>query len=271
MAEAIIRGLIETGRTVPAQLVAVNHQNHARLQSLKNRYGIRIAESPDKRKAEIQSADIVVLAMKPKDAGKALTEIRPLISERQLIISVIAGLSIDTIASHLPDHVSIVRTMPNTSSTIGCGATGIAFSTHVTEQEQKEAIEMFEAIGVAVHVDEPMFDLITGLSGSGPAYVYYLMEAMISAATAGGMSKDMAKKLVAQTVYGAAKMVMETDEEPEVLRNRVTSPGGTTEAALNLMKERGFPEIVQGAVKRAAERAKELGEETKGSFNSISS
>lgn len=262
MAEAVIRGLIETGRTARDQVAAVNHQNRARLGELKQKYGIRVAESPAERTEAIRDADIVVLAMKPKDAGAALAEIGPLISKEQLVVSVIAGLSIRAIAAALPAGAPIARTMPNTSSSIGCGATGISFSPHVTEQQREEALDMFRSIGVVARVEEPMLDLITGLSGSGPAYVYAMMEAMIAAAVDGGMARETAKNLVAQTVLGAARMVLETGEEPGDLRVKVTSPGGTTEAALNLLAERGFADIVQSAVRRATERSIELGQQT---------
>ena len=259
MAEAIIRGLIEQKTALPSQICVVNRQNRDRLAELHDRYGIAAPQAEEDKLNAVQQADVIVLAMKPKDASAAIRDIGKLFKEKQLIVSVIAGLSIRTIANLMEAKPPIVRTMPNTSSTIGEGVTGISFSAHVTEEQRQTALSIFNSIGITATVEEHQLDLITGVSGSGPAYIYYMMEAMIEAAVEGGLSEETAKRLVTQTVLGAAQMVKTTGEDPAVLREKVTSPNGTTEAALKLMAENGFPRIVNQAVKRAALRAAEIG------------
>jgi pyrroline-5-carboxylate reductase len=263
MAEAIIRGLVATGKVPAGSISAVNRSNSARLEELKHRYGIQISREPEEKKRLVRNAGIVVLAMKPKDLGAALDEYRQDMHDRQLFISVIAGLSMRTLAQKLPPGAAVVRTMPNTSSTIGRGATGISFSPGVTETQREAAVAMFESVGIVRVVEEEKLDIITGISGSGPAYVYYMIEAMIQAGVSGGLSAETARELTLQTVAGAAEMVKTTGEQPAVLRKNVTSPGGTTEAALRVLDEFRFFEALQKAVLRAAERARELGEMNK--------
>jgi pyrroline-5-carboxylate reductase len=149
--------------------------------------------------------------------------------------------------------------MPNTSSNIGLGATGISFSSDVSESQRKAALDIFSSVGIVCAVEESRLDIITGVSGSGPAYVYYLIESMVKAGMEGGLTADQARDLTIQTVLGAAQMVKMTKEEPEILRKKVTSPGGTTEAAIAKLDEYAYSEAVQKAVLRAAERAGELG------------
>jgi pyrroline-5-carboxylate reductase len=197
--------------------------------------------------------------MKPKDAGDALKNLRPQLQAGTLVISVIAGLSIETMRDLLGPDVTLVRTMPNTSSTIGLGATGLSYDAGVNETQRQFALDLFRATGEVVVVDEPLLDVVTGVSGSGPAYIYYMMEAMIRAAEQLGLSAETARLLTVQTVIGAGEMVRQTGEQPADLRHKVTSPNGTTQAALEKMAELGFQPAVEAAVKRASERAAELG------------
>lgn len=262
MAEAIIKGLIDTQLVKAEQISVVNRSNVQRLDELHERYGVHIPNQDHDREQLIRQADIIILAMKPKDAQQAIQAIVPAVRVDQLLISVIAGLSISSIASMVGQQVPIARTMPNTSSMIGLGATGICFSDQVTQADQDAAIAIFESVGIVKVVDEALLDAVTGVSGSGPAYIYYVMEAMIQGGITCGLTPETAKELTVQTVLGAAKMVMQTGEEPEVLRRRVTSPGGTTEAALELMANERLQETVTRAVQRAAERAQELGKQS---------
>jgi pyrroline-5-carboxylate reductase len=197
--------------------------------------------------------------MKPKDAAEAIASIKPLALPKQLFISVIAGLSISAIEQLLGGKASVVRAMPNTSSTIGLGATGISYSENVTPQQRLLTEAIFNSVGINAVVDESLQQAVTGVSGSGPAYVYYFMESMIASATQLGLSEEAAKELVIQTVLGAAEMVRYTGEEPAELRRKVTSPNGTTQAAIEVMVENRFSETIIKAVKRSAERAGELG------------
>ncbi len=263
MAEAILRGLIEAKLVDAGSIVVLNRSNQARLEELRRAYGVRIPEtnSPEERSAFVQDADIVMLAMKPKDVGTAMAEFKESIKPEQLIMSVIAGLSIGTIEQLLDRPQPVARTMPNTSSTIGLGATGISFSETVTAERQRIAIRMFEAVGLAVPTEERLLDVVTGVSGSGPAYVYYMMEAMIEAGVNGGLTEAQAHELVVQTVLGAASMVKSTGESPAALRAKVTSPNGTTFAAIGVLEQHRFQEAVRRAVERASERAGEMGKE----------
>lgn len=258
MAEAIIRGLVQHLHINPQHIHALNRQNKERLQQLGSEYGIQTGHVTAQQET-LQKANIIVLAMKPKDAKKAITELAPLLNPKQFLISVIAGLSIKSIGSSLSADIPVVRTMPNTSSTIGLGATGISVSSHVTQQQLEWVLQCFQSIGCTALVAEEQLDLITGLSGSGPAYIYYMMEAMIEAAVQDGLEERIAKEFAVQTVLGAATMVKETGEEPSALRKKVMSPGGTTEAAIAVMDQKRFADIVQSAMRRSAQRATEIG------------
>ncbi|MDF2715746.1 MAG: pyrroline-5-carboxylate reductase [Paenibacillus sp.] len=261
IAESIFRGLIEKGIAVPENIYAANRQNDERLQYLRDTYGIQASRHPQELERRVREADIVVLNMKPKDAASGIAEIRHLFRQDQLIVSVIAGISIETLQRFLGGTFPIARTMPNTSSTIGLGATGISFSETVSPQQRRTALTLFEAVGVVAVVEEHKLDIVTGVSGSGPAYIYYIMEAMIAAGVEGGLSEESARELTIQTVLGAAQMVKTTNEAPSELRRKVTSPNGTTQAAIELLEENRVAESVGRAVFRAAERAREMGKQ----------
>ncbi|MFD2672950.1 pyrroline-5-carboxylate reductase [Marinicrinis sediminis] len=260
MAEAIFRGMIEKKTAHADHIFIVNRHNQNRLQELHREYGVQVHPDQKIKNRFIEEADVVVLAMKPKDVEEALSHLRSHIRPNQLVISVIAGLSIHALSQYLgAAQLPIVRTMPNTSSTIGLGVTGVTYGEHVTEQHEAMTRAIFGAVGMVHEGEEPMLDVITGISGSGPAYVYYFIENLMQAAIDGGIEPSAAKSIVAQTVLGAAKMVQQTGEEPSILRKKVTSPNGTTQAAIEKLDELGFPEAVQSAAKRSSERAKELG------------
>ncbi|MFH5182863.1 pyrroline-5-carboxylate reductase [Paenibacillus sp. TAB 01] len=261
MAEAIVRGLAQQPDGDAARITVLNRQDTARLLSLQESYGVSYAADTAGKNSAIADADIVVVAFKPKDAIEGLRSIASLLKPSQLLVSVIAGLSIATIETILgTSDQPIARTMPNTSSSIGLGATGISFSSSVTPEQQQLAIDMFKSTGIVSVVDESKLDIVTGVSGSGPAYIYYMMEAMIEGGIRGGLSPEAAKELTVQTVLGAAQMVQLTGENPADLRRKVTSPNGTTQAALETMDAHQFSEGVTKAVLRSAERAGELGE-----------
>ncbi|NIK67773.1 pyrroline-5-carboxylate reductase [Paenibacillus sp. BK720] len=259
MAEAIVRGLINQNLTKPEQISMLNRQNADRLNELSEKYGVQTVLNGTTNEQFIQDADIVFLAMKPKDAVSAISSIKHLLSDKQLIVSVIAGLSISSIERVLGRSAPIVRTMPNTSSTIGLGVTGMSYSGSVTEEQRKLAETMFASIGINAVVEESLQDSIVGVSGSGPAYVYFFMEAMMEAAEKLGLPAEQAKELIVQTVLGAAEMVRTTGEEPAELRRKVTSPNGTTQAAIESMAASGLTEAVVRGMLRSAERAGEIG------------
>ncbi|MEK0314066.1 pyrroline-5-carboxylate reductase [Cohnella sp. 56] len=259
MAEAIVRGLVDTGAAPAGNITVFNRANAERLAELRANYGVLTATNDAERRDALASADVIVLAMKPKDAAAALKALAPALRAEQLLVSLIAGLSIDTIRRLTRADQPVIRTMPNTSSSIGLGATGIAFSGGLPEDAQRLALDMFGAVGIAQVVAEPLLDAVTAVSGSGPAYLYYVMEAMIAAGIEQGLTPDTARELTVQTVRGAADMVRLTGEAPAELRRKVTSPNGTTQAAIETMQRLGVDSAITTAMSNCAARAGELG------------
>jgi pyrroline-5-carboxylate reductase len=263
MAEAILRGLVGAKLTNPNHITVLNRQNVDRLLQLERLYGIVPATTEASKKAALSSAEVIILGMKPKDSTNAIKALQPFLRPEQLLVSAIAGLSISTIQQLLGRPQPVARTMPNTSSTIGIGATGISYSESVTPEQRELTVAIFNAVGITTVVDEPLIEAVNGVSGSGPAYVYYLMEAMIDAGVQLGLTPEAAKELTVQTVRGAAEMVYSTGENPGDLRRKVTSPNGTTQAAIETLELFSFQEGMNKAILRCAERAREMGEEIK--------
>ncbi|NBD26457.1 pyrroline-5-carboxylate reductase [Paenibacillus glycinis] len=261
MAEALVRGLLDRGLTEPGRIGMMNRQNAERMNELSGRYGINGALNDADKETMLREADIIFLAMKPKDAAKAIKRLRDLLHPGQMIVSLIAGMTIATLETLLGVPMPIVRTMPNTSSTIGLGVTGISFSANVSADRRALADAIFQAVGLTTIVEEPMLEVVTGLSGSGPAYIYYMMEAMIAAGAKLGLTEDAARELTIQTVLGAAHMVKATGEDPAELRRKVTSPNGSTQAAIEKLDAYRFTDAVLSAITRSAERAVEMGAE----------
>ncbi|MFD0958868.1 pyrroline-5-carboxylate reductase [Paenibacillus chungangensis] len=260
MAEAIARGLINNEMIQAERITMLNRSNEDRLAELHQQYGVRTKLQGCSHAGSLREADVIFLAMKPKDAAEALTELKPLLTPRQLVVSVIAGLSIASMEQLLGGDQPIVRAMPNTSSTIGLGATGISYSEVVSEQQRLIAEAIFQSIGIITVVEESLQSAVTGVSGSGPAYVYAFMEAMMQGADELGLTEAAARELVIQTVLGAAQMARTTGEHPAELRRKVTSPNGTTEAALRVMAEGHLARTIVSGMRRSADRADELGE-----------
>ncbi|MRN53326.1 pyrroline-5-carboxylate reductase [Paenibacillus monticola] len=259
MAEAIVRGMISRSVVSSDNIIMLNRSGSERLAELRSRYGVIGSNDSGQKTEYLRNAPVIVLAMKPKDAAEALRSLGPILSANQLIVSVIAGLSIRTIQGLLGTQQPIVRTMPNTSSSIGLGATGISFSKQVDENGRRLALNIFEAVGLTTVIDEERMETLTGISGSGPAYIYYMMEAMIAAGIRGGLPVEQSTELTVQTVLGAARMVQQTGETPAALRKKVTSPNGSTQAALEVLDKGEFFETVIAAVNRCAERSREMG------------
>lgn len=259
MAEALIGGLIAQGKVTPEKIAVVNKTNLARLEDLAAKYGVQVG--PEKKGELIRQADILILAVKPKDVKTVLEEIRPLIHERQLVISVVAGLPISAISKLLGKEVKVIRTMPNTSALVGLSATALSIGSRVDEKDLDVARAIFQSVGEVYLVKEEEMDIITGLAGSGPAYVYYLVEAMIKGGIDGGLDENLAYKLALQTVLGAAKMLTKTGENPALLRQKVTSPNGTTARGIATLEKYHFEEAVRQCILEAAKRSKELSKE----------
>ncbi len=257
MAEALIRGVLGQQVATPQQLWATNRSNRERLEAVRRRYDITTAP----HKAPLaDAASILILAVKPNDMAEVLEELAGLVRAEHLVISVAAGIPLRTIEEALPG-VAVVRAMPNTSAAVRESATVLVAGRHATDGHLHLAGALFRAVGDVVTVDEALLDVITGLSGSGPAYVYHLIEAMIEAGTELGLGEDLARRLAVQTLVGAARMLAESSEHPGELRRRVTSPGGTTMTALRVLEDRGFAHAVRDAIGQAALRARELAEE----------
>lgn len=258
MAEAIIAGLIAKEIVAPAQIIATNEQNEERLRSLKETYGIQV--SRDKQEIMLK-ADIVVLAMKPKQVDEGIAAIKQYSSEKQLVISVLAGISTAYLSELLGHSAPVIRTMPNTSAKVGESATGMSAGEFATEADVALAASLFEAVGTVTVVPEEKLDAVTGVAGSGPAYIYYLVEAMEQAAQQIGLEEQEGKELIIQTLHGAVKRLSTTSKSAQQLYKEVMSPGGTTEAGLKVLSEQHFQEAIISCIKRATERSKELGEE----------
>lgn len=256
MTEAMVRGLLDRGVVSPQQLLLTNHGNRERLSDLSRRYGVRTSHI----KAEVvDHSDIIVAACKPKDAPGLMAEIGPRLRSGQVLLSVMAGISTAFLQSQAPAGVQVVRAMPNTSSLIGESATGMSLGAGTGPEAGGLCQAILGAVGTVVEVPEAMLDAVTGLSGTGPAYIYLMVEALIEAGKGVGIPADVARTLVMQTIKGAAQMLNETGEDPAVLRQKVTSPNGTTMAAMQVLGEAGFTQAMARAVARATQRSRELG------------
>ena len=256
MAEALIKGIIGVGG-ISASDIWVSDVRGKRLDYLAGEYGVVCQRS---NAALVEKADVVVLSVKPQNMGEVLEGIKGSVKSDCLVISIAAGVTTSRIAGVLGD-VEIVRVMPNTPALVGEGASAL-FSANAGEESMEMAVKLFSAVGKAVIVEsEDLIDAVTALSGSGPAYFFLLMEEMINAGEGLGLSADVAKELVLQTAKGSAILAERADEggeTPGVLRKKVTSPGGTTEAALKVFGEGNFSEMVTKALVAANNRSKEL-------------
>ncbi|WP_010284480.1 pyrroline-5-carboxylate reductase ProI [Bacillus timonensis] len=257
MAEAMISGMLQKELFLPRQISVMNHSNQERLKNLNKSYGVTTTQN---KQEAIKNAGIIILAIKPKDVAEAVLAIKNEVNENQLIISVLAGVATTTITDLLNKEVPIVRAMPNTSATIGKSATALAVGMYANENHLMIARQLFETIGIVTTVAEKDLHAVTGLSGSGPAYVYYLVEAMEKAADDIGLEKEIAKELILQTIIGAAEMLKSSPKQPATLRKEVTSPGGTTEAGIKVLEQFNYQQAIVSCIKRATIRSAELGE-----------
>ena len=256
MAEALIKGVINSKLYAPEN-VLISDIRAERLKFLTEKYGVVACEANADLAEKVQT---VVLSIKPQNMPDALESIKDSIGGGKLIISIAAGITVANITSVLGD-IAIVRVMPNTPALIGQGA-GALFANEKAKPMLSKAVEILSAVGIAVIVeDEDLIDAVTALSGSGPAYYFLLMEEMIKTGVRLGLPDDVAKDLVLQTAKGAGLLAVDADssgESPAVLRQKVTSPGGTTQAALEVFKEGKISELISAAINRAYERSREL-------------
>ncbi|WP_324717648.1 pyrroline-5-carboxylate reductase [Carboxydochorda subterranea] len=257
MGEAFIRGLLRGGFVNREQLVATDKSNERRAH-VEQSYGILV--TLDNAEA-LRTADTAVVAVKPQNIVEALRELAPAVEpQRHLIISIAAGVPTSTIERRLPPGTPVVRAMPNIAALVGQAATALCKGTFAQDAHLQRALGIFEAIGRAVVVGEALMDAVTGLSGSGPAYAYLMIEALADGGVAAGLSREAAMFLAAQTLAGAARMVLDTGRHPAELRNWVTSPAGTTAAGLTVLESRGVRGALMEAVLAGTRRSRELGE-----------
>lgn len=254
MAEALIRGLVKGGHIASHKIMASAPRNE-RLAELVELYGIAVTR--DNR--EVAQQNIVVLSVKPQILDRVLREIGDQLAAGTLVISIAAGVDTETIEEAVPDGVRVVRAMPNTPAKVGAGATAISPGKHASDDDLAIARAVFDAVGITVQLDESHLDAVTGLSGSGPAYIFLILEALADAGVKVGLSRRNAQRLAAQTVMGSAKLLLETDEHPGRLKDMVTSPGGTAIAGLHTLEEGGLRTTLINAVETATKRARELG------------
>jgi len=257
MGSAILNGLISSGAVKRSAAIGFDN-DPAKCAAARKKYAIRISRSI----AELMAhCDIVILAIKPQNIDEVLREIS-FYGRDQLHISIAAGIKTRRIEKALVcmRRPRVIRVMPNTPAMVGEGISAICKGRYAAAKDLKAADEIFSSVGETVNIGEKYFDLVTAISGSGPAYFFYLKEALIEAALRLGMDKSMANRLVSKTAFGAAKLLIESGCEPEVLRRRVTSKGGTTEQALKVFERSGMKKIVEKAVIAAAKRSRELSE-----------
>jgi len=254
MGGALLKGIIDIG-VRPGEIVAAD-ASELRLREAAGRYGI---ETVDGNGDVVRKARVVFLAVKPQDMPAVLQSIDSFVTGEHLLISVAAGISISYIAGSIGKQAGIIRVMPNISCLVGEGAIAVSRGRHVSDHDLELVISWLESLGMVRLVPEKLLDAVTGLSGSGPAYIYAMIEALMDGGVLAGLPRELARDLAVQTVNGAARMALSTGEHPAILREMVTSPGGTTAAGLFALESGGFRTAVMQAVKAAALRSGELG------------
>ena len=254
MGEALVAGLIGSGAWKPSQII-VTDVRPEQLEKLQKTY--KVGTSADNRWA-VRDAQVLLLAVKPQHMKHVLEELGPVMRQTQLVLSIAAGIPTLFIENFLAKGVAVIRIMPNTPALVGQGAAALALGRFAKESHEKMARGIMGTVGTVVTVPESDMDAVTAVSGSGPAYVFYLAEMMKDAAVQLGLAPHVADQLVRQTIKGAGALLAQSREEAHTLRQRVTSPGGTTEAALKVMEKAKVRVIFSKALKRAAERSREL-------------
>lgn len=252
MGETLLSGLLRSG--LNADEVVITERRPERIAELRDRYGVQALDNLP----AASKADVLLLVVKPQDMPALLGEIRDQIAPGNLVISLAAGFSTQSVASALPDGTPVVRVMPNTPALVDQGMAALSRGTYVSDEQMATAMSLLRSCGKAIEVPEHYQDAVTAISGSGPAYVFYVVEAMIEAGVVLGLPRATATELTVQTLYGAATMIRETGTHPTVLREQVTSPGGTTAAALRTLDDHKVRAAFVSAIEAAARRSHEL-------------
>ncbi len=254
MAEAILGGILESGFVNKEDVVA-SGKDDAMLAKASDKYGIGVQKD---NCIVVMDSDVILLSVKPQILEGVISEIKDVCTQDKLIISIVAGKTQAWIADAFGSAHKVVRCMPNTPALVGEGCTGICFSDSVSEDEKEFALKMFNCVGKAIEVPEKLMDVVVGVSGSAPAYVFMFIEAMADGAVAMGMPRPQAYEFAAQAVFGSAKLMLDTGKHPGELKDMVCSPAGTTIEAVRVLEEKGLRSAVMDAVIRCTERSKEL-------------
>lgn len=262
---AILRGVLESG--VPAQRLRATTRSQDSRDGLAQETGVEVlateADDEANRRA-VEGADIVLLGVKPYAVLDLCDDIRPALAPSTVVVSVAAGVSLSAMAGHLPEGQPLVRCMPNTPSSVGAGALSVTPGEHVSQEQAAAVEEVLSAVGVVVRVPEDLIRAVTGVSGSGPAYVFLLAEMMQKAGERLGLDAETARALAKQTVSGAGRLLEPQDADPEALRKAVTSPNGTTEKAIDAFLDGGIEDLVARAAEASAARGDEMEQEYAG-------
>jgi len=254
MGEAILAGIIKSGLVAPENIFA-SDINAERLSYIEKKLGINVLK---KNTDLVKKADVIIIAVKPQIVAKLLAEINPYLTGEHTLVSIAAGITTSFIEQRLDEPVPVVRVMPNTPCLLGEGISALCCGKHAGLEHEQTAMAIFKSVGKALVVPEQLMDAVTGLSGSGPSYVYLFIEALIDGGVRMGLPRDVAEILAVQTVLGAARMVQETEEHPARLKAKVSTPAGTAIEGLYILEKQGVRAVIMDAVKTAAERSREL-------------
>ena len=255
MAEALVRGILSAGLSNPERMLVVEPEKN-RTDFLRQTYGIGCVQTPEEL---CRQCSVIIAAIKPQLAAAVLSHYRPFVTSSHLILSIMAGVGLTTLAQILVAPVRLIRAMPNTPALVLAAATAFSLNDQATEEDRLVAQALFSAVGTCIEVPEQLLDAVTGLSGSGPGYVFAFIEALIDGGVSAGLPRTTAEQLALQTVYGSARLAQETGEHPAVLKGKVTSPAGTTIRGLQVLEEGALRGLVMKAVVEATTRSKELG------------
>ena len=254
MGETVFSGLLRAGWS--ADDIIATARRSERRQQLAERYGVRTAANVD----AAAEAQIVLIAVKPQDITGVLDEIAPVVGTETVVASLVAGIATEVIEAQLPAGVPVVRIMPNTAAQVGEGMAAVSAGRHAGPDQVEQVAKLLAATGQVSILPEKYQDAVTAISGSGPAYLFFVAESMIEAGVHLGLPRHTATELAVQTMYGSAKLLKETGDHPTLLRERVTSPGGTTAAALRVLEDHKVRAAILGAMEAARDRSRELAE-----------
>jgi pyrroline-5-carboxylate reductase len=255
MGYALVHGLVSSGKSLPAMIRGFDIDS-GKLQAVVNEFGIEAASALSD--AVTSDTDILILAVKPQIVGRVLESVAHQAHERLVVVSIAAGITTDFILSKLKGHARVIRAMPNAAAMVSAGATALCKAGTADDEDLALAVDLFGAVGVAVSIDEKMMNAVTALSGSGPGYLFVIMEALTDGGVLMGLDRPTARTLAVRTVLGAATMAASGNIAFSELKDRITSPGGTTIAGLQVLESGGLRGLIMGAIEAATLRAEEL-------------